>query len=141
MDERRCTRCKEIKDISKFGKRTYQYKTHGTKYYYRTQCNVCRVEMQKYIYYTPERRDARKLQRQQTKEKLVQRFGNCCFDCKQSFPNYVYDFHHLDSSQKDHQISKLLLYKTDKLERELTKCIMLCSNCHKIRHWKDKQTS
>ena len=133
MYKKTCTKCKKVKDLSLFGKRIYEY-PEGIRTYYRTQCNPCRVLMQHYIYYTPARRDARKAQRQRTKEELVQRFGNKCQDCKQSFPPYVYDFHHLDPTQKDNQVSKLILYKTEKLEQEVAKCVMICSNCHKIRH-------
>lgn len=35
------------------------------------------------------------------KDKAVRYKGNQCYICKNTFPNEVYDFHHLDPKQKD----------------------------------------
>ena len=44
-------------------------------------------------------------------------------------------FHHLDPSVKDFQLSnartKIL---TESVKQELDKCVLLCLNCHAIRH-------
>jgi len=61
--------------------------------------------------------------------------GNCCYDCKQTFPYPVYDFHHLDPILKDMDWNKMRLVTDDKLKSELDKCILLCSNCHRMRHY------
>ena len=39
-------------------------------------------------------------------------------------------FHHLDPSQKENQISAMLTGKRSKTAAEINKCIVLCSNCH-----------
>jgi transcription elongation factor Elf1 len=47
------------------------------------------------------------------------------------------DFHHLDATQKDFTISQAFLYYgKDKIEKELSKCVVLCSNCHRKIHAK-----
>lgn len=72
------------------------------------------------------------------KLKFIEEMGNCCFDCKQSYPREVYDFHHLDN--KVDAISNLLLNASDeRLNLEIKKCVLLCANCHRIRHWTEKQ--
>jgi hypothetical protein len=43
------------------------------------------------------------------------------------------EFHHIDGN-KETQISKLLLYRKEKILNELKKCILLCSNCHVKEH-------
>jgi len=65
--------------------------------------------------------------------------GGRCEDC--GFIGYagVYDFHHLDPTQKDFEISSFKRKKlTDRLKQELDKCAILCANCHRIRHAKER---
>jgi transcriptional regulator with XRE-family HTH domain len=49
------------------------------------------------------------------------------------------DFHHLDKSQKSFGINKALLRKIkvsiSDIEKELSKCIVLCRNCHRKIHF------
>ena len=69
--------------------------------------------------------------RQDRKRKAVEQFGGKCLDCQQVFPDCVFEFHHLDPSQKDMSPANA---SPSKWEKELTKCVMLCANCHRIRH-------
>ena len=66
--------------------------------------------------------------------------GNSCVDCNVSYPTYpyvIFDFHHLDPSDKDVDWSKLRLRSWNKIVEELDKCILLCSNCHRMRHYNE----
>ncbi len=70
------------------------------------------------------------------KEVLVKQSGGKCSDCGGVFHHCVYDFHHLDPKLKNYfpayainQLSKV------KVQEEIKKCIMLCANCHRIRHY------
>ena len=44
------------------------------------------------------------------------------------------DFHHLDPQDKEFDWSKLRLKKWDLILKELSKCILLCRNCHGELH-------
>ena len=69
------------------------------------------------------------------KLQLVEHMGGRCTDCAGIFPPRVYDFHHLDPSIKDPKASKLFKKGlTAEVIEELKKCVMLCANCHRIRH-------
>ena len=47
------------------------------------------------------------------------------------------EFHHLDPSRKDVQISAIRARTfNDKIKKELDKCQMLCCNCHRELHYK-----
>lgn len=46
----------------------------------------------------------------------------------------AFDFHHLDESIKEYTLSDMLMLRRDKVFKELNKCILLCSNCHRILH-------
>lgn len=41
----------------------------------------------------------------------------------------------LDPKQKDMNPSKALTLAKEKAWKELDKCVILCANCHKIRHF------
>ena len=67
------------------------------------------------------------------------RAAHGCSDCGENHPACL-DLHHLDPSTKDPRLGKIKGRRWDALsfadiETELQKCIVLCSNCHKKRHW------
>lgn len=71
--------------------------------------------------------------RQRNKRRMVAGFGDCCAICKLKDEPCVYDFHHLDPKMKDFQVSsKIMSWETTIIE--LTKCVMLCSCCHRKLH-------
>ena len=75
--------------------------------------------------------------RRNNKRKAVEHMGSKCHDCGQSFPDCCYDFHHLDPTEINDVPSKILFCSWKRIEEELAKCVMLCSNCHRIRHNQD----
>lgn len=48
----------------------------------------------------------------------------------------IFDFHHEDPNEKDTNIAPLLRSKelSEELIKELNKCILVCSNCHRKIH-------
>jgi len=74
--------------------------------------------------------------RQELKEKAVKYKGGKCFDCNLETSHHcVYDFHHLDPSKKDFSFSSSYSKSLKHWVPELDKCILLCANCHRIRHY------
>ena len=64
-----------------------------------------------------------------------------CVDCNISYPETpytVFDFHHLEPKHKDMDWSKIRLTSNEKMKIELDKCVLLCANCHRIRHFKER---
>jgi hypothetical protein len=62
--------------------------------------------------------------------------GGCCCECKED-SLVALDFHHLDPEAKEFSISDVRFYKmNDDIKKELDKCILLCSNCHRKEHGK-----
>lgn len=50
---------------------------------------------------------------------------------------WVLDFHHVDPKEKDSNISELIRKGSkDRILNELSKCEILCSNCHRDFHHK-----
>lgn len=72
------------------------------------------------------------------KARCIAILGGKCLDCGLvSEYQSVYDFHHIDPTQKDFNVSKGLSRKWDKTAAELSKCVLLCCLCHRIRHEKE----
>ncbi|MDP2692775.1 MAG: HNH endonuclease [bacterium] len=76
-----------------------------------------------------------KLRRYRLKKKAVEYKGGKCQDCGilgTSINIAIFDFHHL--VEKDFNLSMMATIKWEVVKTELDKCIMLCSNCHRMRH-------
>lgn len=102
-------------------------KKHGITSFFkdstgRFRCMKCRVEA------VQRRRDALKL-------KAIEYKGNACCIC--GYKKYVgaLEFHHLDPKEKDFGIGyKGYTRSLDSVKKELDKCILVCSNCHREIH-------
>lgn len=66
------------------------------------------------------------------KKEMIEHMGGKCEDCEGSFHYAVFEFHHLE--EKDYEWTKLRLLKRETILQELKKCILLCANCHRLRH-------
>lgn len=57
-----------------------------------------------------------------------------CSECKENDPACLV-FHHLDPSKKRASIHKLYKYGVNAVKKEITKCKLLCANCHMKFHY------
>ena len=56
-----------------------------------------------------------------------------CVDCKVQYPYYVMDFDHV-RGRKHKNVSELISsLSKKKIDEEIAKCEVVCSNCHRIR--------
>jgi len=75
--------------------------------------------------------------RKEYKSRAVAYLGGKCVDCGLTSEYMsVYDFHHLGNSAKESTIARLMSSQKrwEPIKNELDKCILLCANCHRIRH-------
>ena len=49
-----------------------------------------------------------------------------------------FDWHHVDASTKLDELSQMTWGTEEKIIAELNKCILLCSNCHRLHHYLEK---
>lgn len=122
---KQCTDCKESKELAEF----YQSATHrGGVMCYCKECFNARCQ-QRWV---------------QRKLKAIRYLGSQCKDCGLPIANShyaVFEFHHLDATQKDANWTKMRLRSQKAIQAELDKCVLLCANCHRIRHaYKDNCT-
>jgi hypothetical protein len=81
------------------------------------------------------------LKNQKLRKQLKEKINNIksktpCTDCGILYPFYVTDFDHINTNKKAN-ISTLVNNMSPRLvEIELTKCELVCSNCHRERTYK-----
>lgn len=76
------------------------------------------------------------------KIKLLERFGGACVDCGYAGHPAALEFDHVDPTVKEFEIGKGLTGKSwGALVAEASKCVIRCSNCHRIRTYLEGQSS
>lgn len=77
-----------------------------------------------------------KIRRYRAKKAAVEYLGGKCIKCGWSGNLAVFDFHHREQKNKDFNPSanQLANRPWDEVKKELGKCDLLCSNCHRLEH-------
>jgi DNA-binding CsgD family transcriptional regulator len=78
-----------------------------------------------------------KNRRNKLKEMAVEYLGGKCVKCGYNECIWALEFHHKDPNEKDFTISTYTTLGWEKLKKELDKCELRCSNCHKEIHYRD----
>lgn len=136
MYTKTCSRCKIDKPIIEFAKR--RVKKDGTQTH-QPFCRECNTQYQKIHYannrekYKQSNNERRQVIRQLVWEIKTQ---SQCAECPESHPACL-DFHHKDSSQKDFTIADAVhrMISIENIKEEISKCLVLCSNCHRKQHY------
>lgn len=68
------------------------------------------------------------------KIRAIEHKGGACNMCGGRFPYPAMQFHHRDPREKDVHWTKLRLRAWSRIVEELSKCDLLCANCHSIVH-------
>jgi len=68
------------------------------------------------------------------KEKAIAYLGGKCWRCEETYDRELYDFHHIVPASKKYQWGEMKDKKWEIIKEELDKCILLCSNCHRLAH-------
>jgi DNA-binding CsgD family transcriptional regulator len=68
------------------------------------------------------------------KKSLVEYKGSKCEMCGYDRCIEALEFHHSDPNKKDFSISTKL-FGIEKMKKEVDKCLLLCSNCHREKHY------
>jgi len=84
--------------------------------------------------------DKNRAKRKQRLLDAITLLGGKCSICSQIHDPCVYDFHHTDPTQKDFTIGENMLVSKERFFSEINKCILVCANCHRIIHHKEKNS-
>jgi len=74
------------------------------------------------------------------KQWMIELKSEPCTDCNTRFPICCMDFDHRIGTIKEFNIGSMFAhhYSRELIEKELAKCNLVCSNCHRIRTQKRK---
>ena len=80
--------------------------------------------------------DQRAKDRKARLRQLATSLATPCVDCGNYHPAYM-EWHHVDPTTKDLPIGRMLVtgVSRQRLLDEIDKCISLCCNCHRLRHY------
>lgn len=112
------------------------------------KCPKCKIEKEKDLFYNKRnksdfstyckectKQDVFDRQRK-LKQQCVDYKGGKCSECGYNKCIGALDFHHLDPNKKDFSIGKKAINSfSDIIKKELDKCILLCANCHREKHY------
>ena len=77
--------------------------------------------------------------RKRNKIKLVEYKGGKCEICGYNKCIDALEFHHLDPSEKEYGLSNGNTSNFEKMKSEADKCILVCANCHREIHAKERE--
>lgn len=68
---------------------------------------------------------------------FIKKLGGCCSSCGYNKNISALEFHHKDPSKKEFVLSSnnLVQLNYSRLSEEVSKCLLLCSNCHREEHF------
>ena len=116
-----CTDCGQEKDIIEFAIR---HRLKNGEIQYRPQCKSCWSN--------------REMTRYHAKRDFVDAQKIKCVKCGDT-RKYLLDFHHKDPTEKEFTIGLFKRGKLSKIQSEIDKCVVLCSNCHREFHYLNKE--
>lgn len=126
-----CSKCKQEKELSEFNKH---------KYGVTSWCKMCVRERSRKYYEKNSQKIQEKLKVKRVENKnWIQQFKISCSKCGENHISCL-EFHHLEPKQKEFGISRMIssFKNKNKIFKELEKCVVLCSNCHRKLHWEEK---
>ena len=139
MQEKRCAKCKDVKNIEAFGKN--KRKKDGLQ----TYCRKCQKILKDRHYQDNKAyyfEKAKKADRKREKYFRELKDGKFCVDCGTKYPYYVLQYDHLDG--KEFNISDAVYRRglgKQKILNEIARCDIVCANCHAIRTHKRKNNT
>ena len=98
--------------------RHYEYNHAHPNGHCKTKCNSCNVNQRRFL----------------IKEKAIEYKGGKCLNCGYNKCKRALTFHHRDPTQKDFSLGGNHCMSWVKIQAELDKCDLLCSNCHMEEH-------
>jgi len=133
MNSKICSKCTNEKSLTEYNRKGDRYQCY---------CRVCQHDEQK-KHYSKNKQWYRERVKAQTKKlrEFIQLQKTKCEQCGENHPG-VLDFHHINPEEKEINIGLAVIYgwSIKRLAKEIEKCVVLCSNCHRKLHWEERNT-
>lgn len=136
-DRKTCSKCKVSKPTGEFN---FRHKATKTRLSY---CKECGKILTRSHYRNNKRqyldRNARSYLKR--RELVREMKSHACADCGLQYPYYVMDFDHREGEVKEYELNRIDRMSMKALLREIEKCDVVCSNCHRVRTYKRRSHS
>ena len=120
MDTKICSKCHKELPVSNFHKNGFNRQNNPK---YRGYCKDCANQIER--------------DRYKKKKSFAEAQKQCCIKCGETRP-YVLDFHHIEKINKDFTVGKMKKGSLNVIQKEINKCVALCSNCHREFHYLER---
>lgn len=131
-----CSKCKIEKDLLEFNKKSKTF--CGLQ----TICKECNKNNLKQHY--QDNKTYYSLKNKKNKGLIRNYINSKKIKCNYCIETHIacLEFHHLNKKNKAINISEIQvrMWAIKKIDQELNKCIVICSNCHRKLHYEEKQT-
>lgn len=130
METKYCSSCERDLPVTMFSK------NRSRKDGLQSKCKECRKKSWKkeYTENVDYYKEKRRNQQQAGKDRFKKlKAESVCVVCGES-EDCCLEFHHLDPSIKDTEVSRARYWSDGRYQSEVDKCICLCCNCHRKLH-------
>lgn len=129
MDSKKCSCCKHKKALNKFGKK--KTSRDGRQ----SRCLDCQSNYSKQHYQNNKEKYLEKSQNHRRKmQEMVRKIKDVpCKDCKGEYHWCVMDFDHKENKEMNVSVMVRNAMSKEDIMKEISKCDIVCSNCHRMR--------
>lgn len=129
--EKQCNTCNRVKPLTEFHKAS---RNAGGRYH---TCKQCRVKIDRDRYETSNKKDV-----SMKRTKFIKDFVTFCkswYGCKYCPETHTacLEFHHRNPEEKEFGLAPTPS-SIKRAKQEIKKCDVVCSNCHRKIHYRDK---
>lgn len=135
--KRKCTVCGKEKNILYFSNRKDRKDKKSS------ECKDCH-NVYSHNHYVKNKKKYLERNRKKIRDLLdfINKYRNKpCLDCKKTYPIYIMDFDHREGTHKIKEVTKMVWsqrFSKEKILKEIEKCDVVCSNCHRTRTYERK---
>ena len=126
---KQCSKCGVVKSVEEFN---FRYRDSGVRHSYCRECGKAltrsHYKRQKHSYL---KRNLRAYN--ERRQIVLEAKSRPCADCGVQYPYYVMDFDHGEGSSKEFALNSIQRVTKRAMLREMAKCDVVCSNCHRER--------
>lgn len=137
MEKKYCKKCDSPKPLNE--EYWHRRKSHHTGWEF--YCKECVRKTTKSTYHKNKAKWNETTKRNHDRVKnLIYEYktNKGCSKCSEN-RHWVLDFHHIDPNEKKFQIGDGGKGGWKKNKKEIDKCVVLCSNCHRDFHYQEKE--
>lgn len=127
-----CSKCQTVKSITEFN---FRDSSRGK---YHSYCKECGKSLTRSHYKRNKRLYLDRNNNAYEKHRKIVRQvkSRPCADCGVQYPFYVMDFDHRDEATKSFELNSIQRKTIKAILREIEKCDVVCSNCHRERTYR-----